>query len=245
MYTDEITNLVQIGDSRDGSPIWLIQGGAPDDDEDEGTEIEVGGDEEEESEEEESEEESEEEEEEKPAAKKAPAKKVAPPAKKVAAKKLPPKKVISPLHKALRSERQLRLDAERQLKEIRKTNETQAETRAREAEEAAEAKYKPLAVSSAARAALIEAKFKGDAARGVKLMDMSAIEIYEGEAIGIDEQIVAMQAEFPEMFESEEDAARPKKKPPVKINPGNRKPADVGGKKLSSAEQIAAMYEDA
>ena len=250
MSETETTVLTLIGEDREGLPIWLVKGGAPDDD-DEDDGIEVGGEDEEDDGSEEEGEDGDGDEDETPPKPKAPAKKVAP--QKAPAKKLIPKAPANAtkeqrLARSVKIERDRALTAEKQLKALRAKNETEAETRAREANETAEARYKPVAVKAAARSALVEAKIKGDPGRAVRLMDLAAIDIDEdGEAIGIEDQIEIIKADFPEMFESDDDEqekAPPRKKAPAKVNAGNRPPVKDSGKKQTSAEKIAAMFEE-
>lgn len=243
-------DLTLIGLDRDGEPIYLIQGGAPEDDEGGDDAFDVDGDDEDEGEDGEDVDDDGEDGDDEPEDKKpAPAKKVAP--KKVTnTQRRDPNSKGPNYDLTLKRERIRARNAERELAALRKQNETETDKRVREANEAAEAKYKPVAIKAAARAALVEAKVKGDPGRAVKLMDMSAIDIDEdGEHVGLEDQIDLVRAEFPEMFESEDDESeKPKAKPRkavAKVNPGNKStPVKENGRKLTSAEKIAAKYEN-
>ncbi|WP_406170326.1 phage scaffolding protein [Streptomyces canus] len=140
-----------------------------------------------------------------------------------------------------------KLDVQRQLNELRdkyKEQETEAEKAVREAEEKAEARYKPIAVRKAVRAALIEAgattsaegdKEKAEAriARLMKLVDVGDLSIDDdGEVLGVDEQIDALRADYPELFGP---ASRQRAKPKPTAAPRQAAP----DKPKSAAEQHA------
>lgn len=217
---DAMSKWVLLGYRRDGRPIYQIMGAADKDDEssdeeteDEESDIDVEGEPESE----------EDEEEQKPAAKKAPAKKAA------------AKSTGAGYETALARERAARKTAERQLRELRRKNETDAEKAEREAEENAEKRWRPAAIKAAARAALVEAKLKGDPGRAVKLIDLDVIDIDEdGEVSGLDEQIAELKKDYAELFETPVKKARPRADGAGK-RPPNSEPK-------TSAEKIAAMY---
>lgn len=78
----------------------------------------------------------------------------------------------------------------------------------RAATEKAEARFKPILVRQAARAAFVEAgllvpkgKTEGVMARVMKLLDHDDLDVDDnGDVTGLDEQITEIKAEFPEMF---------------------------------------------
>lgn len=156
------------------------------------------------------------------------------------------------LELTLRREREGRKAAERQLRALRQKNESDAERLEREAEEKAEAKYKPAAIQSAARAALVTAKWIGDPKLGIRLLDETLIDVEsDGEVSGINEQIAVMKEEYPQLFEADGTAktngngnSKRQRTAAGRIDAGNKKPPD-SDKKLTSAEKIAAMYEGA
>lgn len=230
-----------------GKPVRAIAGGAPDEDEiedddgdDEEEEVEIDG----EGDTDDDETEDDETEDEKPKPKEAVAKKA--PAKAAPAKAAPAKATgKGPNYDlTLSRERAARVQAQKDLKALRLQNETDAEKRDREAEERAEARYKPVAVRAAAKAALLAAKYKKNPESGFRLIDLDLVEIdpLTGDVIGLDEQIATLQLEYAELFtsEGEEKPAPPKRVRPAKIDAGS-KPPPVDEPK-SSAEKIASMY---
>lgn len=121
-----------------------------------------------------------------------------------------------------------------QLAELQRATEDADGKLARERAEAAEAKYKPIAVRAAARAAFLEAGLTagGDAvAKLVRMLDLDGIEISDsGDVVGLDDQVAALKADFPALFSS------PKPRPP-RLDTGSRPAAAAAPK--SSAERIA------
>jgi hypothetical protein len=215
-----------IGYREDGRPIWSIMGAAPDD------EIEDGSTDSEDEEGEDSEEGEEGEEgdepEEKPAAKKAPAK---------APAKAAPAKLGAGGKSALQKERDRAKNAERQLRELRRRNESDGEKMQREAEEEAEKRYKPQAIKAYAQGALAAAKIKGDPARATKLLDMEELDLDEdGTVIGLDEQIAQLKTDYPDLFEP----AVVRKRVSTKVDGAGKKAPSTEPK--TSAEKIAALY---
>jgi hypothetical protein len=151
------------------------------------------------------------------------------------------------VRRTLAKRKQEKLDVQRQLNELRdkhREQETETEKAVREAEERAEARYKPIAVRKAVRAALVEAgatastdgdKEKTEARIGrlMKLIDVGDLSIDDdGEVLGVDEQIDGLRADYPELFEP---AAKKAKVRPT----GAPKPAAVE-KPKSTAEIHAA-----
>lgn len=121
------------------------------------------------------------------------------------------------VRRTMAARKQEKADVQRQLNELRdkyKEQETETEKAVREAEEKAEARYKPIAVRKAVRAALVEAgataategdKAKTEAriARLMKLVDVGDLSIDDdGEVLGVDEQIDGLRADYPELFDA-------------------------------------------
>ena len=119
-----------------------------------------------------------------------------------------------------------KLAVQRELNELRdkhREQETDAEKAIREAEEKAEARYKPIVVKKAARAALIQAgattavegdkeKTEARLSRLLKLIDVGDLSVEDdGEVLGLDEQVEALRADYPELFEA--PARKPKTRP--------------------------------
>lgn len=151
------------------------------------------------------------------------------------------------VRRTMAARKQEKLDVQRQLNELRdkyKEQETETEKAVREAEEKAEARYKPIAVRKAVRAALVEAgataategdreKTEARIARLMKLIDVGDLSIDDdGEVLGVDEQIDGLRADYPELFEP---AAKKAKARPT----GAPRPAAVE-KPKSTAERHAA-----
>ena len=152
------------------------------------------------------------------------------------------------VRRTLAKRKQEKLEVQRTLNELRdkyKDQETETEKAIREAEEKAEARYKPIAVRKAVRAALIEAgataavegdkeKTEARIARLMKLVDVGDLSIDDdGEVLGVDEQVDGLRADYPELFEP---AAKPKAKPRPTAAPRQAAP----DKPKSAAEQHAA-----
>lgn len=151
------------------------------------------------------------------------------------------------VRRTLAKRKQEKLDVQRQLNELRdkhREQETDTEKAVREAAEKAEARYKPIVVKKAARAALIQAgataavegdKEKSEArlSRLLKLIDVSDLSIEEdGEVLGLDEQVESLRADYPELFDA------PARKPKARPTGAPRPPAPE--KPKSTAEQHAA-----
>jgi hypothetical protein len=119
-----------------------------------------------------------------------------------------------------------------------------ARERGEVARQKAEARYKPIVVKKAARAALIQAgataavegdkgKTEARLARLRKLIDVSDLSVEDdGEVLGLDEQVEGLRAEWPELFE-------PREKKPKARPTGAPRPAAVE-KPKSTAEIHAA-----
>lgn len=112
------------------------------------------------------------------------------------------------LHLALKKARQDARAAKRQAKAETDPDAPKPEDIERAAIEKADAKYKPVLVRQAARAAFAEAgllapKGKTDAAlsRVMRLLDHDDLDVDEnGDISGLDDQISEIKAEFPELF---------------------------------------------
>ena len=108
------------------------------------------------------------------------------------------------------------------VKELERASED-AETKARrEADEAAQAKYKPVA----AKVALLEANARTDRVGALlKLLDMDSIEFSGGDVVGLDTEVERVAAEYPEFFaQSEPDKTAPKPAVAPKVAAGPKKP---------------------
>lgn len=134
----------------------------------------------------------------------------------------------------LSKERNRRKQVEKDLADLKKKNESDAEKAVREAREEAEkevgGKYKKIIVKSEARSALLEAGLTVGTERFVKMIDVDKIEIDDesGDISGLDDQIADIKKDFPELFS---------KKPGSRLNAGSdRTPAS---KKKSSAQLLA------
>ncbi|WP_028809204.1 phage scaffolding protein [Streptomyces sp. 351MFTsu5.1] len=151
------------------------------------------------------------------------------------------------VRRTLRKRKEEKLEVQRTLNELRdkyKEQETETERAVREAEEKAEARYKPIAVRKAVRAALIEAgattavegdkeKTEARIARLMKLVDVGDLSIDDdGEVLGVDEQIDGLRADYPELFEPAAKA-KPKVRPTAAPRPA------APDKPKSAAEQHA------
>jgi hypothetical protein len=151
------------------------------------------------------------------------------------------------VRRTLAKRKQEKLEVQRTLNELRdkyRDQETETEKAVREAEEKAEARYKPIAVRKAVRAALVEAgataategdkeKTEARIARLMKLVDVGDLSIDDdGEVLGVDEQIDGLRADYPELFE-------PAGKPRAKAKPTAAPRPAAPEKPKSAAEQHA------
>lgn len=123
-------------------------------------------------------------------------------------------------------------DAKRNRKlrtELQQQNESDTDKVAREATEAAAAKYKPVAIKAAAKAAFLEQGANSARIdRLFRMLDLDSIE-FDGEDItGLEEQVNELKADVPELFtapgKSEEDDQATNPKAP-KLSAAGRKPA--------------------
>lgn len=95
-----------------------------------------------------------------------------------------------------------------ELDELRRTSETEGEKAVREATDKVTreltGKYKPALIKTAAEAALLAAnpkKGKAGIPRLIKLMDLDAIEVTdELDLEGVEDEVIRLQEEFPELF---------------------------------------------
>lgn len=109
---------------------------------------------------------------------------------------------------------------------------------AREAAEAAEKRYKPVAVAAAARAAFLEAGLQGSTpervAKLVRMLDLDALDIdASGDVTGLADQVAAVKKDYPELF-------TPTEKRPPRVSGSDRPPAGNGQAKRS-ADLLAAQ----
>lgn len=146
--------------------------------------------------------------------------------------------------------------AEDELAELRRTNETESEKAVREAQDKITrdltGKYKPALIKVTAEAALLAAKpkkGKEGLPRLIKLMDLDAIEVTDDlELDGVEEEVLRLQEEFPELF-GEEPAKDEKEEKEDKTTTRRRVPSSRGQdgagkkptpKKMSTSEIIMA-----
>lgn len=140
-----------------------------------------------------------------------------------------------------------KLAVQRDLNSLRdkyKEQETETEKAVREAEERTEARYKPIAVKKAVRASLIQAgatasvegdkeKTEARLTRLMKFVDIGELSIDDdGEVLGVEEQVDALRADYPELFEAVAKKAR------ARPTAAPRPPAEE--KPKSAAERHAA-----
>jgi hypothetical protein len=222
-----------IGFRRDGRPIWLAQGSAPDDDDPDDPADLIDDDDPDDPKDDPDDDLDDDPKDPKDDKKEPP--KPKDPDKPAAETKL---------EIALRREREARKASDRQLRALRAKNETDAEKNEREADEKAAAKYKPVAVKAAARAALVEAKWKGETARGIRLLDMDAIDVDEdGDITGLEDQVALLKADYADLFESDTPTPTKTKVKPGRVDGGGKPPVEQTPK--TSAEKIAALVEAA
>lgn len=112
-----------------------------------------------------------------------------------------------------------------------------AEKAAHEQAEAAERKFKPLAVRSAAKAAFLEAGLQGSTpervAKLVRMLDLDSIAIDDdGDVRGLDEQVKSIKADYPELFTAQD------KKPP-RVSASDR--PGTNGRPLRASDIQAAQ----
>lgn len=139
---------------------------------------------------------------------------------------------------ALDKERRQRRELEKQLRDLRKQNETDAERAAREAEETAQARLKPALIPIAAKAALLEANARPERAAALaRLIDHTAVDVSGTDVTGLDAEVERLKEEFPEFFRAE-DQEQGKPPAPPRVERGTRKPEPVT---LSPMEQLAAQ----
>lgn len=155
------------------------------------------------------------------------------------------------LQKALDSERALRKKRDATLAELRKKerdaqrqgDDEQAE-QVRAAAEAAEKRYKPIAIHAAAKAALLERNFQRPTEERIKKMvkrlDLDDIDIDDdGDVIGLETQIEQLVEDFPELFTAPVAApAAPAKPKAPKLTTANKQPAEPEYK--TTGDRIAA-----
>lgn len=142
--------------------------------------------------------------------------------------------------KALAAANQEAKDRRERLKELQAKTEDADGKAAREQAEAAERRYKPIAVRAAAKAAFLESGLQGVTPERVskltRLLDLDSIDVNDdGDVSGLDEQVAAIKADYPELFTAAVDKSE-RKAPRVATGD---KPATSGGPRRSS-DLIAA-----
>lgn len=148
---------------------------------------------------------------------------------------------IDALQETLRKSRRDVRAAKRGTSRTSGDDKTDPEQTKADAESAAEAKWKPTVVRTAARAAFAEAglvvpkgKAESTIKRVLRMLDMDDIEINEdGDVEGLDEQIEEIKADCPELFRVEE------RRRTTRLDASNR--GGGGGRKQSSSDLIAAQ----
>lgn len=121
--------------------------------------------------------------------------------------------------------------------EIARANEDDTAKAAREADEQAQARYKPVAVKAAARAEFLAAGLNdpsGDRiSKLARLLDMDQVDIdADGEFTGLADQVASIKSDYPELFE--------KKAPkPGRVDTAGRQP--VVDRPKSTGERHAEM----
>jgi len=113
-----------------------------------------------------------------------------------------------------------------------------ADKAAREQAEAAEKRYKPVAVRAAAKAAFLEAGLQGATpdrvAKLVRMLDLDSLDIDDsGDVSGLADQVASIKKDYPELF-------APADKRPPRVSAGDKPPANNGSAKRSS-DLIAAQ----
>lgn len=129
--------------------------------------------------------------------------------------------------------------ARAELAKLKQAGESDAQKAVREATESAgaasEARWKPIVVGAKAEAALTRAEALDPGAMA-KLIDMDAITVEDdGKITGLDAEIKRLAKAHPQLFGKPASAGRP--------TPGQRTPVNPDGKKMSSAERIAASVD--
>lgn len=122
-------------------------------------------------------------------------------------------------------------EAERNLEEMRKANETEAERARREAAEAAvaetERRLKPLLIKSSVEKKLMENHVSStQLPKVIRLLDLNDVDIDEdGSIMGVDEQLDSLMEEFPEVFQKKDPSPPNSKKKvvPPKVDGADKK----------------------
>jgi Phage minor structural protein GP20 len=153
------------------------------------------------------------------------------------------------LKKALDAERKLRKDKERELAALAKKHASAEELALMQAREAAsaetEGRIRPQFLKHIASAKLEAAGASGDTVRLVGLLDLDKVQLTDdGDLAGLDDQVVALKEEFPNLFASPGGV-----KPPVpKANSGSggsqgrkQDSSTTGGKPKTFADKLAAQ----
>jgi hypothetical protein len=125
-----------------------------------------------------------------------------------------------------------------------------AAAREQAALEAAEQKFKPVAIRSAAIAALMKADFRNPTEqrlnRMIRRLDMDELDVdtETGKVDGLEDQIDDLVDEFPELFgkDAEPEPAKPERRRAPRIDAGNKQPAPAQFK--TTGERIAAQIHN-
>ena len=125
-----------------------------------------------------------------------------------------------------------------ELSALRKQGEDASTTASREAAEAAEKKFKPIAVRSAAKSALLEAGLQGATpervAKLVRMLDIDALDIDDdGEVTCLTEQVASVKKDYPELFTAQE-------KKVTRLQGSDRTPSN-GNRPRRSSDLLAAQ----
>lgn len=128
-------------------------------------------------------------------------------------------------------------DRREKLRELQAKSEDADGKAAREQAEAAEKRYKPIAVRAAAKAAFLESGLQGGSpdrvAKLVRMLDLDAIIVDEdGDVSGLDDQVSAIKKDYPELF-------TPADKRPPRITTGDK--PGTNGRPRSASELQAAQ----
>lgn len=111
------------------------------------------------------------------------------------------------------------------LAELEKQHEDADGKAAREAAETAVAKYKPVAIKAAAKAAFIEqGASSARVDRLFRMLDLAKIEFDGDDITGLDDQVAELKAEVPELFSPKKDDEDGTTKPPKLSAAGKRPP---------------------
>lgn len=118
-------------------------------------------------------------------------------------------------------------------KETTAPSDDEVEAAKAEAEKAVEAKYKTRIVNSEAASMLKDMGLKGKPDRLLKLLDLDEIDVEDDGVEGLEEQLDALKADFPDLFE---DKRKPKSDKRLSADAAEKPPA----KPVESSADILA-----